>query len=393
MYLEYNMRKCSLYVTRLTTIDCGMLLGDVNPKMVGFSVNVSVELTGNLDPEENVIVDFGTLKKDLKRAIDSLDENGYDHKLLVPKYPKINGTSDVTTPIHIAHRDGKSLFIHTKDNLALLKVPTDAIRVVDTGLFSNLLLNLDPNVFLDQTSKLSFSEPEVFYLFYHAFQTELMGFLNDVVRKLYPDLDVAVTNVKCDTDISEPVNTNCGTEIYNLDEDNVVEFIKSLDLENEVFGYDLDRATSYFSYTHGLKNSTSLGCQNIGHGHLSYIQLVMDSSNWTSALSDQAWDIVDKISKELNGTHFIFNENLKMSDIDTDIRIKYESKDRGEFLMSNKDESCSIVPKYKVLLTETTVENLAQFVADQFKDLLSTLEGLKAIYVSEGLHKGSFVLF
>ena len=66
-----------LFVEQLTVIDCAYL--DAQRGLVGESWIVDIELDGDLD-EQSMLLDFGEVKKRLKRALDG----SADHTLIVP---------------------------------------------------------------------------------------------------------------------------------------------------------------------------------------------------------------------------------------------------------------------------------------------------------------------
>jgi hypothetical protein len=129
-----------------------------------------------------------------------------------------------------------------------------------------------------------------------------------------------------------------------------------------------------FKYVHGLKDSTSYGCQNIAHGHLSCITLVGSP--------------IGKVDKDIIYGHFgdvVFAKNENISEISDSekITISYSTPKRGGFNMVIKDGSHDVI----VLETETTVENLAKYIAGVIKTE-TDFQGV--VYVSEGLTKGAY---
>jgi hypothetical protein len=128
---------------------------------------------------------------------------------------------------------------------------------------------------------------------------------------------------------------------------------------------DKEMPISFFRYSHGLKNSTSFGCQNVAHGHLSFIQY-----------EDQ--DACDFIGSELHNAVFINPENIRYEDDDR-ITISYTTPERGFFGATY----IKALNKIIVLDTETTIEYIAAWVADKY--------GISKFYLSEGLSKGCYI--
>lgn len=77
------MNQSTLFIGNLTTIDYAYI-HPTRYTIKGGSLNLSVEVTGDIEPVENVVVDFGTIKKKIKSLIDDKEE-GFDHKLWVPE--------------------------------------------------------------------------------------------------------------------------------------------------------------------------------------------------------------------------------------------------------------------------------------------------------------------
>jgi hypothetical protein len=132
-----------------------------------------------------------------------------------------------------------------------------------------------------------------------------------------------------------------------------------------------------FRYTHGLKNSTNWGCQNIAHGHLSFIAAASYFMN-----NIELDFILQKIASELNLKMFTMKENL------TDDGVIDYSCPRGYMRIDMTDVFMN--EAVIALDTETTIENIVKYVADKYGDKLRRV-GAHTLFVSEGLNKGSFV--
>ena len=128
-----------------------------------------------------------------------------------------------------------------------------------------------------------------------------------------------------------------------------------------------------FTYVHGLKNSSSYGCQNIAHGHRSY--MAIDQSLIEG--SDFAKNVFVDIVKQYDGKVFVNKNDME------DTRLSYESFSRGQYDMvfKNRDD-------IMLFDTDTTVENLAIAIARDNAIALKSI-GVKELYVSEGLTKGA----
>lgn len=150
-----------------------------------------------------------------------------------------------------------------------------------------------------------------------------------------------------------------------------------LDEEPLLSYFDKDELFA-FRYTHGLRNSSSFGCQNILHGHKSFIRIEDKRHNALNELSKIVANVLD-------GVYFV-NENCFNPE---DNVVTYKSRERGEwYLQFNSLES-----KQRIIAiqTEPTIENIVSYVA---KNLLIPLsspdEEIGGIFISEGLTKGYY---
>jgi len=127
-----------------------------------------------------------------------------------------------------------------------------------------------------------------------------------------------------------------------------------------------DKFGSYFSYIHGLKNSSSLGCTNNSHGHRSFVEVYGDLA------------LQDEIANYLNDKIMIYKDNVKETNYEH-IIITYECI-RGKY------SSIYYKPHNWIIYdTETTIEYMIKHIAEVFK---YKLKG-KTLRISEGLQKGA----
>lgn len=127
-----------------------------------------------------------------------------------------------------------------------------------------------------------------------------------------------------------------------------------------------------FSYVHGLKTSSSHGCQNIAHGHLSYV--AVDAQN-----HDLEY-ILHVISRELSGVVFMNRNDVQVDE--NKHTLKYESL-RGSFEMTTEQNVI-------LMDTDSTVENMIDYVVAKYGTQLKHY-GATTLWVSEGLVKGAMV--
>ena len=130
-----------------------------------------------------------------------------------------------------------------------------------------------------------------------------------------------------------------------------------------------------FRYSHGLKNSSSQGCKNPNHGHLSFIEL--EGKDEYKKLK-----VKNKIIDELDKVIFIFDDNIIYEDSDI-IKIEYTVNDehfKNTYLKKGN----------KIIISdeETTAENLINLIARRYEKELKEA-GITKLFLSEGLQKGS----
>ena len=139
-----------------------------------------------------------------------------------------------------------------------------------------------------------------------------------------------------------------------------------------------------FRYSHGLSHSTSYGCQNIAHGHLSWIEFGHDA-NYRDDCADCKQNLEkmrNLVVNKLDGAVLINAANI-VGDDDDSLTIAYESG-RGKFWAKYlKNHS-----KYVVMPHETTIEHIVDWFVTEYGFYLEGAH-VNKVFISEGLAKGS----
>lgn len=285
-----------LFVNDLTVMDFSYLCPERG--MVGESWIVDVILSGDLN-EESMVLDFGKVKKQLKKLIDEY----IDHKLLVP----------------VEHEYSRVEHDQTSD-----RVRVDFIRPDNKSIHLNC--------------------PAEAYAFVYS-QNVTMPSVSDYLK------DVIATHL--------PENV-AGIE---------------LNLRAEVIN------TPFYHYTHGLKKHDG-NCQRIAHGHRSKVIVFenqQESTKWQEYWAKRWCDIYIGSAEDIvesGDTVFTLTEG----DFAQHHVFAYESS-QGRFELA--------IPKAEseMLDTDTTVECLAQYMADEHKRMAVKSEFKVLAY--EGVGKGA----
>lgn len=141
-------------------------------------------------------------------------------------------------------------------------------------------------------------------------------------------------------------------------------------------GFTSKNSAQYFTYWHGLKNSSSWGCKNIGHGHRSFVEVQ------TTGLPDGGSQLTRNIAKWLNGTMFIHKDNLKVIS-ENEWEVAYFTE-RGYFNLSFDPKDV----KHIIMDKETTIENIIEYVWSRLEFQRSVVQ-IDSLFISEGLQKGA----
>lgn len=334
-----------LIMDTVTSVDCAVITAE--GAMVGHSFNPTLFVSGDVTANEWVVCDFGTLKKRAKAAIDDRDL-GIDHKLWVPCSKNVHFEEGAT--------EGSVVLVtpHVR-----VSAPADAFVLIRPSFVKVMPKG-------------------------HTLIRNVYEFAYDESRSL----EIMDTEGNINLFASAGV---FGAVVSNLLSRRLPEFGFVIGLRDDPFDFRSPLflqgqvmhpgKASLFRYTHGLPNSSSWGCQNIAHGHMSFIQCFGDSE--TPLLAASAW----QIAMALNGTYFCNRQDLAPSEDDVEGApppVAY-STGRGDFSLKLKPTS-----KMVALNSDTTIENLTRHIVEVNAQYLRE-SGVLAVYISEGLNKGSII--
>jgi hypothetical protein len=300
----------SIFFNKITVVDHSRI--DSQGESIGgsYNLNFTASLPSGKMGEEQVVVDFSSGKKDVKKIIDQhlflqdqLD-NGWDHKTWVPTgNPKILfsiKTFSDKFPLGIV----ETPFLKMQGAL-------DAFKLIKTPHLEN------PNL-------------------------EMTEYIQ---KNLAPGPDGVKYNVLLD---EEPYPSVFHEAQYD--------------------------STRIFRYEHGLRHSTSYGCKNILHGHLSFVRV--------GHFRNVANKLAGVIAESLHNA-YVYHKDIKHGDI-----FSY-STSRGDFSLEFKFHK-----KLIELNVEPTIENIFYYIIEKTKrEYPDLMQGVEFIEISEGLQKGACVVF
>lgn len=310
----------TIFVNEPTIVDHSYI--DQDGRVIGGSVNPSFHVSGTVTEDENVVLDFSKAKKQLKAVIDDND-NGFDHKCWI-----LFGWSNVTS---VMRTDTKE---HVRADV--------------------LLTGDEPDMPLAVTTK----------------HIQICG-----PKSAFRFMSVKANATSKSQTIYEAARVSMEEWLkLNMPEFDFRVLMHANPVPSTVQNHQL------FRYVHGLKHSSSWGCQNIAHGHLSFVDVECGPTD-----PELVKQILTTIAKTLDNTIFISAENYSESPAGYSHDISYQSDVRGEFTMSIWKQAKQ---KFVVLETETTIEHIIEYVAAAFETQLKLINATH-LYVSEGLSKGA----
>jgi 6-pyruvoyl-tetrahydropterin synthase len=309
-----------MFLHNVTLIDAAYLHESGFP--CGLSINPVFFVEGELSAEEQVVGDFSAVKKEIKDLIDD-KESGFDHKLWVD--------TDVFT-LEVGNDQGIATGkqeVRLQTDYFTLSVPANALRRTPG------LLDCAPR------------------------QYGWVALSNNISRLLADYLNIRFSEAGRSYRVSVHVPMPTAIDLSGI---------------GAHYGISMRQFdTLLFSYTHGLPKSSSWGCQNILHGHTSFVTLA-GGGKGQHALLQEIHD-------------YLYDAYVVDSHTQAHKRpgiIRYTT-DRGAFKLELSDKLRTVV-----LDKAPTIENIVDHVAQKYARQLHEA-GTTLLAISEGLWKGAHV--
>lgn len=323
--------RTTLFFENITCVDHAFI--SRNGDIVGGSYHLSVLLTGDVTKDEHVVVDFSKGKRIIKELIDNADPNiGFDHKLwVIRNHSKVNSMSEVNTR-SIDSYLAQEVQAYTENRRINIETPKVKVELPEIDV--------------------RFMRPETdHYSVIAIAELEMKLMLERELPRYFDNANIKV-NVKLNT---TPFKTGEGY---------------------------------MFRYVHGLKDSTSFGCKNIAHGHLSFFEYAEVLPDYRADCEDCQFgrSKIEEYFERLNNTILINSENAVVGDNMVD--ITYPTP-RGDMTMLI-DKHCHDPAKYAIFDSETTIEYIAERAYRELYPWL-VMSKTKAFKISEGLQKGVYI--
>ncbi|KJY70093.1 6-pyruvoyl tetrahydropterin synthase [Vibrio coralliilyticus] len=143
-------------------------------------------------------------------------------------------------------------------------------------------------------------------------------------------------------------------------------------------------AGAFYHYTHGLKKHDG-NCQRIAHGHRSPVEILVDGQrdNEKEAAFARRWEDIylGSVEDQVSVTKLNLSSSAQIISDESHYGFRYTAP-QGEFELAIAKSETEILP------TDTTVELLAGYIADQVKPSLESNQSLQII-AYEGVGKGA----
>lgn len=192
-----------------------------------------------------------------------------------------------------------------------------------------------------------------------------------------------------------PDEAICLIDTESINQDSVTEYLHNVlktHLPENVKGIELTLRTenidgAYYHYSHGLKKHDG-NCQRIAHGHRSPIELFVDgirdpqleqkfANRWKDIYLGSKEDLVTL------GTLSLSKHALQTTE-ESHFAFKYTAP-QGEFQLAIEKKRTELIE------TDTTIELLANFIADEVKSELSDTQTVRVV-AYEGVGKGAIAV-